>query len=94
MAPGDAVFFWMGGDSDVRGIYGFGHITSLPYEDGDSHKVKVHVTKRLRRHIGIEKIKQHPALQNLMILKIAVGSNFLLSGAEGDALAEMTRKEA
>ena len=31
MHPGDIVFFWMGGDQNFRGLYGWGEITSEPY---------------------------------------------------------------
>ncbi|MGA4605427.1 EVE domain-containing protein [Pseudoalteromonas maricaloris] len=90
MIPGDRVFFWMGGSAEFRGIYGVGEIASEPYLDGDSHKVKVHVTKRLSHHISADEIKANTKLQNLMILKIAIGSNFLVNDSEGKELDKLT----
>lgn len=89
MRPGDVVFFWMGGDKDIRGIYGVGSISSTPYEEDNGYKVKVKVDKRLSHHIPVGNIKSNKKLENLMILKIAVGSNFLINQAEGLALSEL-----
>ncbi|MEJ2201317.1 MAG: EVE domain-containing protein [Desulfuromonadaceae bacterium] len=75
MAIGDRVFFWMGGEKDIRGIYGVGKITSEPFEDGSNHKVNIKVDKRFPHH--------------LMILKIAIGSNFLISTKEGQAILKL-----
>lgn len=94
MQPGDRVFFWMGGEEGIRGIYGVGHLTSLPFEDADGHKVAVHVDKRLRQHVGIARVRQQAALANMMILRIAIGSNFLINDAEAHALQALIDGEA
>lgn len=34
MMPGDKVFFWLAGNEDHRGIYGWGELTSEPHPGG------------------------------------------------------------
>ena len=47
MEPGDLVFFWLGGDEQIRGIYGWGHLTSKAYikKNWDSYGVVVRGVK-------------------------------------------------
>lgn len=91
MAPGDVVFYWIGGPSNIRGIYGWGHITAPPIQakPGDPHNVQVYCDKLLSQHIGIEQIRRNPKLSNLMILKLPLGTNFQINHDEARSLAAM-----
>ena len=89
MNVGDTVYFWMGGDETIRGIYGVGKITSLPYEKDGNFNIDIHVDYRLPKHISVNRIKEESVLNNLMILKIAIGSNFLINTKEGLTIAKI-----
>ncbi len=89
MHPGDLVYFWMAGPPELRGIYGWGRLTSEPYEDGSGYAVKVKYERKFPEHIPAETIGSNKELQNLMILKIAVGTNFLIDKREANAIAAL-----
>jgi len=93
MSPGDLVYFWMGGSESIRGIYGWGRISSAPYEKGSGFRVEVRVAKRLPNHIPIELIRSNPELGNLMILHMAIGSNFLINQPEAEAIRKMLPRD-
>jgi hypothetical protein len=86
MCPGDLVYFWLGGDEATRGIYGWGRITSEPYEKHGGFRVDVHVQRRLPAPVNIAQIRATPKLDNLLILRIAIGSNFLINRREAAAI--------
>jgi hypothetical protein len=81
MAAGDLVFYWMGGPSNTRGVYGWGHIVTAPDRSvpGEPPKVRVRCDKRLSQHIGVDEIKRNPKLANLMILNLPIGTNFQIN---------------
>jgi len=91
MAPGDLVFFWLGGSEDIRGIYGWGKLTSPPYAKPEwaSYGVDVEYAKRLRAHLSAQEIKSVPDLQGLLILRAPQATNFLLSQEEARAIANL-----
>jgi len=94
MTPGDRVFFWLAGRKAIRGIYGWGELTSRAYseEDWDAHGVDVRFDKVLDHHLTVKEIREHPVLQNLMILRVPQGTNFLLSDEEGETLERLTHR--
>ena len=81
MLVGDVVFFWLAGPPDIRGIYGWGKLTSTPYRKDAwrSHGVDVRFEKRLKAHLSVTEIRSVPDLQDLLILRSAQATNFLLS---------------
>jgi predicted RNA-binding protein with PUA-like domain len=89
MAKGDLIYFWMGGSESERGIYGWGTISSEPFENNGEYRVGIRVSKRLPKHIQIDSIRKNPELSNLMILRMAVGTNFLINNREAAALRLM-----
>jgi hypothetical protein len=89
MAPGDIVFFWLGGEKQFNGIYGWGNLISIPYARRDSYGVDVLYQKRLTNPILVNVIKTTPELENLLILRAPMGTNFLISEQEARSLANL-----
>jgi predicted RNA-binding protein with PUA-like domain len=91
MQPGDLVFFWLSGDEAIRGIYGWGKLTSEPYADSseEGYGVKLVYEKKLREHIPVRVIREHDQLSDLLILKVAIGTNFKISPEEASAIAAL-----
>src|SRR5216683_278262 len=58
MSPGDFVFFWLGGTPTIRGMYGWGTLTSAPLLDTDTeYQVKVKCEKKLSSPLLANKIR-------------------------------------
>ena len=93
MAPGDQVYFWMGGSAVVRGLYGWGHLTSTPYrkESWDGYGVDLVYDVQFDRPISAARVKATPGLRDLLILKVPQGTNFLLTSDEARHLGELAR---
>jgi predicted RNA-binding protein with PUA-like domain len=91
MSPGDLVFFWLSGPENIRGIYGWGHLTSQPYHkpEWDSYGVDVQYERRLKSHIPVRSIGDTPELRDLLILRAPQATNFLLSDQEARAIANL-----
>jgi len=93
MRPGDIVFLWLSGLPQIRGIYGWGRLSSVPFEAKAGFRVKVVYKKKLQKFIPFKSVKKNRALRNLMILKMAIGTNFLINEKEGDAISQLMRKD-
>jgi hypothetical protein len=93
MAAGDIVYFWMGGEEDIRGIYGWGVLTSAPYmkRNWDSHGVDARIKVRFREPILASTLRGDSRLANLLILRQPQASNFLLEPEEAEALANAVK---
>ena len=89
MSKGDLVYFWMGGNEFIRGIYGWGKVSSEPFEKEGGYRVGIRVARRLPNHIPIDAIRRNQQLSNLMILNMAIGSNFLINKREAEAIRDM-----
>lgn len=89
MSVDDIVYFWMGGEEGIRGIYGWGVLTSSPYmkKNWDSFGVDAKIKKRFKRPILASNLRRDPKLANLSILRQPQASNFLLEPEETKALA-------
>ena len=85
MREGDRVFFWLGGLGKNRGIYAAGNLTSNSYQkpEWDSSGIDVVYTEKLEKPIIVDEISNNPILNNLLILKAAQATNFLIE--EGQA---------
>ena len=96
MMIGDKVFFWLAGDKSYRGIYGWGELTSAPYQwesDGKKgYSVDIKCIERLNEYISVLEVREKSKLQNLQILNMAIGSNFLLNSSEGKELERIIAK--
>lgn len=85
MEPNDIVFFWLGGVSvEKKGIYGWGRLTSTAYkkDDWDSNGVDLKVMEIFKNPITLPDITRNEVLSNMLILRMAIGTNFLLSDNE------------
>jgi len=98
MTPGDIVYFWMGGEESIRGIYGSGVLTSPAYvkRNWDSHGVDVEIRARFKEPIPARVVKADLTLRGLLILRQPQATNFLLNTEEGEALSKIVKnsKEA
>lgn len=93
MAPGDVVFFWMAGESDIRGVYGWGVLISVAERDvqDGSFSVKVRYERRFGSPLLATTLKIHPRLRLLPVLRNPVGTNFLVPPTLARILAEQAR---
>jgi len=84
MHPHDAVYFWMGGDDAIRGIYGWGLIASEAYlkPKWDSHGVDVIYREKYSEPILAKEIKSASSLGSMLIFRAPQATNFLLSADE------------
>lgn len=95
LKPGDIVFFWQAGSEDIRGVYGWGKVISQPYikPGWTKHGIDVKYEKRLHPHISVKEIKPIPSLKDMLILRTAQATNFLLSEAEARAISKLMTPE-
>jgi len=89
MRPGGLVFFWQAGQETVRGLHGWGRLVSEPYRQADDFRVDVRFDCRIQPHIPASVIRAEPILHNHPIFTVRVGSNFLLSDDELEALTTL-----
>lgn len=95
MNHGDVVYYWSAGDEKRRGIYGWGNITS----DGNfidskgTYRVAVTCRKIFPKHISVTEFRSNPVLNELQILRSAMGTNFLLSDEENVALHSLIEQK-
>lgn len=84
MHPGDLVFFWMAGEEDIRGLYGWGHIVSTPYikEEWDSHGVDISYEVKFEEPILASTLRDDPVLGQMLIFRAPQATNFLLTDAQ------------
>lgn len=93
MRPGDLVFFWMSGSADERGIYGWGRLSGRPRPDGDGHIVDIRYERRLTHHLPAQHIAAERGLADLLILRIAIGTNFLINRQEAQHIARLLARD-
>jgi hypothetical protein len=79
----------MGGDADIRGLYGWGRLVSTAYlkKDWDSHGVDVSYEMKFRKPILARTIRSNPLLKSMLIFRAPQATNFLLSLDESEHLA-------
>jgi len=94
MDSGDLVFFWLAGPEEMRGIYGWGKLLSRPYRKPQQklYAVNIKVEGTLRHHLTVKRIREHPALETLVILRAPQGTNFALTSKEGQVLEELVHQ--
>lgn len=95
MNPGDLVFFWLGGvPREKRGVYGWGKLTSSATlkDNWDAHGVNVAYKRKFPNPVTIPHIEKIPILSSMLILRMAVGTNFLLSEDEAKSLISLCSK--
>ena len=82
----NTVYFWRGGDRKYRGIYGWGVIIddSPTLDNQGIYRVRVEYQKNFLDHdppifISSDDIAKQPSLRDLLILRMPIGTNFLLT---------------
>lgn len=92
MAVGDRVYFWLGGLGEARGVYAVGHITSETYTrpEWDSDGIDIIYDAKVNPPLLVGEIRANAVLANLLILRAAQATNFLLSPEEASELASLT----
>jgi hypothetical protein len=93
MHPNDSTYLWMGGSSSIRGLYGWGTLTSAAYlkPSWDSHGVDVKYMCRFSQPILATTLTSHSILRSMLIFRAPQATNFLLSIDEARALAAVVR---
>jgi predicted RNA-binding protein with PUA-like domain len=89
MQPGDVVYFWLSGDPKHKGIYGRGHLTSAPYKRSDGYLVDVMYDEKFESPINVADIVDNPELESLQIVRIPIGTNFLVDEGQARALNKL-----
>ncbi len=91
MSPHDLVYFWLAGDEDIRGIYGWGTLLTPPFlaEDRQEYRVKVRYLKRLKSTLRAATIRAAGPLRDLMIFRAPQATNFLLTKEEAQGIANL-----
>lgn len=92
MTPDDVVFFWQGGVAlEERGIYGWGTIQRPDeFRPGwTSYRVEILCRRRFPTPLPEGRILRFPPTSQLLIIRIRVGSNFLLTEEEAHGLASL-----
>jgi hypothetical protein len=96
MNPDDVVYFWMGGSSEIRGLYGWGMITREPYMKSgwDSHGVDVTYKVKFKRPLLATYLMKDDDLCDMLIFRAPQATNFLLSPKESIALAKFVTSKS
>lgn len=96
MSRGDIVYLWQGGDIKSRGIYGWGVISSDdPKQDVEgTYRIAVTYKKCFLDNepplfLGLEDIHSKSSLSNMLIMRMPIGTNFILTPEEDAALRQL-----
>jgi hypothetical protein len=100
MKKGDTVYFWRGGDRKYRGIYGWGSIVDdAPSLDNQGiYRVRVEYRKNFLNHdppifISSDEIAKQSSLQDLLILRVPIGTNFLLTEIQEQTIRSLIARK-
>jgi len=91
MSPGDYVFFWMGGDENTSGLYGWGILESDAYPSWDSYGVDVRYIVKFTSPILAKVIKSDPDLKKLLIFRAPHATNFLIDLEDAKKLLRLIK---
>ncbi|NOX91321.1 MAG: EVE domain-containing protein [Gammaproteobacteria bacterium] len=91
ISKGDIVLFWSSGNENIRGLYGWGLITqnSVQYYDDWGYGIEVLYKVRFKNHIGINQIRKSGILNNNVLLRMPIGTNFKISVNEYQELSNL-----
>jgi len=94
MNPGDLVFFWMGGEKDLRGLYGLGHLASKPYlkPSWDSFGVDVLYDEKLNQPILATSLVRDQRLSGMLVFRAPQATNFMLRPEEAEGIIQYMKK--
>lgn len=93
MKKGDRVYFWLGGLGSDRGIYAAGMLNSDCYQKPEwkSSGIDVIYTAKLDKPIVIDEIVGNPLLKDLLILKAAQATNFLIEKDQAEEIERLIK---
>lgn len=85
----DIVLFWSSGNESIRGLYGWGKVTQkgARYFEGWGYGIEILYEECFKEHVGITQIRESKVLNNNVLLKMPIGTNFKLSKDEYEALS-------
>jgi hypothetical protein len=85
---GDIVYFWLAGNIESRGIYGWGRVVGdgVEYYKDWGHGVDVKYEKVLPNHISSSEIKNLSNMSEHVLFRMAVGTNFTLTQEQAEEL--------
>jgi hypothetical protein len=94
ISKGDIVLFWSSGKESVRGLYGWGLITqdAVQYYDGWGFGIEILYKVKFKNHVGIDQVRESTVLDNNVLLKMPIGTNFRISPQEYRGLRELFKK--
>jgi len=100
MKKGDVVYFWQAGDPVNRGLYGWGVIVGdEPQLRKDAgYRVDVEYKHSFAQdspvgHIPSDRIRRDPVLQDHLLFRMPLGTNFVLSADEDQAIRTIIAEE-
>lgn len=93
ITKGDIVFFWSSGDETVRGLYGWGEVIqdSVQYYENWGYGIEVLYKVRFKSHIGVNQVRKSGILDNNVLLKMPIGTNFKISSHEYKNLCKLIK---
>jgi len=91
MSPGDLVFFWLAGSTKIRGVYGWGKLTSQAYpRDKDlEYGVDAGEVRRLSLPVLATRIRDVPQLKTLLIFSNSQGAIFRINEQQAAGIAQL-----
>ncbi len=91
MANGDVVLFWRAGPRAGRGFYGWGQIKSEEpqFYDEWGWGVDVAYNVRFQPPITVDEVEQSGALDDNLLFRMPLGTNFEVTSSEASALAAL-----
>ena len=91
MANGDVVLFWQAGPRTTRGFYGWGRITSdaPQFYDEWGWGIDVVYNVRFDPPITVDEVEQSGALDDSLLFRMPIGTNFEVTSSEVTALAAL-----
>ena len=89
MKPGDLVYLWLAGPREIRGVYGWGRLTTTPFPMNSEYRVGVKYEGVLLKSefVSFDKIMSIPDLHDLTIVRLAIGTNFRINQREAALIA-------
>lgn len=93
ISKGDIVLFWSSGDESIRGLYGWGEVTqdSVQYYDDWGYGIEILYRVRFKRHIGVNQLRESGILNDNVLLKMPIGTNFKISPHEYTDLCKLIK---
>ena len=93
MKKDDIVYFWLGGDPSIRGLYSWGVITDdePKFYEGRGYRIEVEYRRffldyQPPMYIPGEEVRADPILENHLLFRMPIGTNFILTNEEDQAI--------